>query len=79
MVAGFHPEGTLPVTKTPIFDNATGVIEVETAGASIGYQVNEGPWMPYLGGVDVEPGDLLRVKAIRYGWQESEVGEFLVP
>ena len=79
MVAGFHPEGTLPVTKTPIFDNATGVIEDETAGASIGYQVNEGPWMPYLGGVDVEPGDLLRVKAIRYGWQESEVGEFLVP
>ena len=78
MVAGFNPAGVVPVTGTPVFDMNLRRLEVETPGASIGYRLNDGRWSLYSGSVDVESGDRLTVKAIRYGWQESEAREYLV-
>ena len=50
------------------------VVYVPTQGASIGYTTDEGPspvWRLYTGPIPVEAGTALRVKAIRYGYQES--------
>jgi hypothetical protein len=50
------------------------VVYVPTQGASIGYTTDEGPapvWRLYTGPIAVTAGTMLRVKAIRYGYQES--------
>jgi N-sulfoglucosamine sulfohydrolase len=50
------------------------VIYVPTQGASIGYTTDDGPaavWRLYTGPIAVTGGMTLRVKAIRYGYQES--------
>ena len=78
MVARMHPAGDSAVTATPVLDLADGLITVDTPGASIGYSVNGGPWHNYTGRVTLLPGDRVAVKAVRYGWRESEVGDYLV-
>ena len=78
MVARMHPAGDSEVTATPVLDLADGLITVDTPGASIGYSVNGGPWHNYTGRVTLLPGDRVAVKAVRYGWRESEVGDYLV-
>ena len=50
-------------------------IYVPTQGASIGYTTEDGPnarWRLYTGPVRVTAPMLLRAKAIRYGYKESE-------
>ena len=79
MVAEINPGGIVPTTASPVFNPTEGVLEVETPGASIGYRLNEGPWLLYSGPVRVESGDRLTAKAVRYGWQESEVKEYSIP
>ena len=79
MVSEFNPGGIVPLTSSPTFDVTGGVLEVETHAASIGYRVNDGPWLLYFKPLGVEPGDRVTTKAIRYGWQESEAAEYLVP
>ena len=79
MVAEINPGGIVPTTAPPVFNPTEGVLEVETPGASIGYRLNDGPWLLYSEPVRVESGDRLTAKAVRYGWQESEVKEYLIP
>ena len=50
------------------------VVYVPTQGASIGYTTDDGPaavWRLYTGPISVTGGTTLRVKAVRYGYQES--------
>ena len=79
MVSEFNPGGIVPVTMPPGFDVTQGVLEVETPGASIGYSIGGGPWLLYSKPLRLKSGDTLKAKAIRYGWQESEAIEYLIP
>lgn len=50
----------------------------DTPGASIGYRLDEEPWKLYAGPIIVLPGRHMEVKAIRYGFEESETAKALV-
>ena len=70
------PGGVQPVTAPPTV-NANGselTIRCATPGASIAYQqVGERRWHIYTQPLPLVASDSLRVKAVRYGYQESEV------
>lgn len=71
-------KGETHITKTPVIEvnSVTGKIHIasRTEGASIGYRFDNGPWQIYVGALTV-PADVksLEAKAVRYGWNESEV------
>jgi len=75
MVAGFWPDGKQPVTPQPRvrWQAPQLIIESETPGASLGYRYNSGKWQIYSGTIKPDPRDKIEVKAIRYGWQESDI------
>jgi N-sulfoglucosamine sulfohydrolase len=75
MLAGFRPNGETPVTAAPKIEFRAGQLHLNsaTAGASIGYRVNEGNWQLYAGPVAVAAGVEVEAKAVRYGWDESDV------
>lgn len=81
MLAGFQPGGETPVTPAPgvSIDNSKLHISTVTEGASLGYSVNEGPWLLYSEAVTVPAGSEVSVKAVRYGWDESDVVEITAP
>jgi hypothetical protein len=74
------PRGEQPVVEPPSFQADTGSegpatvrLETSTRGASIGYRTSaRQPWQLYTGPVDVAPGDTLRAKAVRMGYQDSK-------
>ena len=74
------PRGEQPVVEPPSFQAdagsegpATVRLETSTRGASIGYRTSaRQPWQVYTGPVDVAPGDTLRAKAVRMGYQDSK-------
>jgi len=75
MALQFWPDGKQPVTLTPVihFEGNVVTVECPTEGASIGYTLDSGvSWKLYTGPVALSPGDSISVKAVRYGWQESE-------
>lgn len=79
MVEQFQRKGETRVTPKPTIELHNGLIEIKAIeGASIGYQINGGAWQLYhqpIEAVDVESFD---AKAVRYGWDESEVVVFEV-
>jgi arylsulfatase A-like enzyme len=77
MIEVFYPEGVRPQTRAPraSFAGNQLVAEPETPGSSIGYRIDEGRWLLYSGPVATSAGDSVEVKAVRYGWAESEVVE----
>jgi len=75
MVASFTPTGEQEITPIPSIDLSNDLLTIKskTPGASIGYQIDDGPWQLYSIPFEVENGSEIKAKAIRYGWEESEV------
>jgi arylsulfatase A-like enzyme len=81
MLAGFRPDGETPVTAVPRLAFRAGKLHLScaTEGASIGYNVDGGAWQLYSGPVAVAAGAEVEAKAVRYGWDESEVAVKTAP
>ncbi len=78
MVMRFEPEGRRIKTPPPelTVQNNRIVIRSPAEGVSIGYKINDGPWLLYTGPLSVPEHGQVTAKAVRYGWDESEeVGE----
>lgn len=80
MAEQFWPGGVQPVTATPALQPGPDGVQAfcATEGASLGYAIGGGKWQLYTGPVPVEPGAEIEVKAVRYGWAESEVATLRV-
>jgi N-sulfoglucosamine sulfohydrolase len=79
----FWPGGVQPRTPRPALSPAGGnfaaqvevAIAEPVAGASIAYTLEEGErphWQLYTGPIPIASTATLRVRAVRYGWAESE-------
>jgi len=87
LIERMWPGKKQPVTATPTFDftrTARGKVTVtmrcQTKGASIGYRVDQQPrWLIYSRPIVVAPGTTLEAKAIRIGYEESQVAQFKGP
>lgn len=81
MLASFQPDGSVPVTEPPAISVSAGklFLNCATQGASMGYQMMDGRWRLYHGPVEVDPGETIVAKAVRYGWEESEAVSLIVP
>ncbi len=75
MVERFNPGGEQPQTPAPIISVREGRVWMENreAHASIGYRIDGGDWQVYTRPVVLKPGQGIEAKAVRYGWEESEV------
>ena len=81
MVASFWPGGEKPVTEAPVLEVVSGRVAIRAAnqGASIGYRLGEGPWKLYTGPFAVPPDGRVTARAVRYGWEESQIRSLAVP
>jgi arylsulfatase A-like enzyme len=75
----FWPGGVEPVTPPPsarVQEAGAGRVRVALActepGASLGYRVDGGRWRLYREPLELSDGETLCVKAVRYGWRESD-------
>ena len=77
---GMWPSRKKPRTEAPQFSYKGNQILMisPTVGASIVYRVGEGHWQVYREPVQVEEGDILRARAVRYGYAESEEVEHIL-
>ena len=75
MVASFQPGGKVPTTEPPEISFRAGKLTLSsnTSGASMGYRINGGQWQLYSRPVDIAGAVEIQAKAVRYGWDESEV------
>ena len=75
MVVRFEPGGERQVTPAPTLSISDGrlVITPRAVGHSVEYRQNGGHWQLYSGPVRVATTDTLQGRAVRYGWEESEV------
>jgi arylsulfatase A-like enzyme len=80
MAERFWPGGERPSTVPPVVAREGRRIELkcETPGASIGYRIDDGPWLVYSQPFTVAAGTKLEAKAVRYGWAESAVATVTV-
>lgn len=75
MVERFAPGGERKVTAEPsisLVDEGLQ-INVPDEGASIAYRIDEGPWRMYSGPVPLPKDQSFEAKAVRYGWEESDI------
>lgn len=74
MAARFWPGGIEPVTVSPNLTLIDDLLTVSssTAGASLGYRLNDSDWRIYVDPIQLRPGDKVQAKAVRYGWAESD-------
>jgi len=81
MLESFNPGGKVPMTETPSLSFVDGrlLLSSATAGASLGYRVDDGDWQVFQSAIKVPSGVSISAKAIRYGWQESEVATLIAP
>jgi len=81
MVEAFWPEGVQPVTPPPEVRIEEGciVLAAPTPGASLGYRVASDRWRPYTGPFAAPRGARVEVKAVRYGWADSETLQVRAP
>lgn len=81
LVEGMLCNGKACATPPPDFQRRNGRIEIhsEVASASIGYRLDDGPWRLYTQPIPNSGGRRLEARAVRYGWDESEVVAFSVP
>ncbi len=76
MVRQFWPDLKQPKTAAPemlIQEDGRLHIRCATEGASIGFRLGDGRWRIYTGPLDIPRDTQVMAKAVRYGWQESEV------
>lgn len=73
MVKRFYPNGKRQITPDPVINmvNNKIVISCPEKAASIGYKINNGPWLLYTKPFSIKPHDKVAAKAVRYGWKES--------
>ncbi len=73
MVTQFQPSGKTPVTPAPELSVVDGqLVMTGIEGASVGYKVNDGAWQLYTSPIPYSLDGKITVKAVRYGWEESE-------
>jgi len=74
MIARFRPNGEQQATGRPTASFAGNLMTLATAtpGASLGYRIDDGRWQLYTLPVEVPPGAEVTVKAVRYGFSESD-------
>ena len=75
MVARFEPDGERQVTPVPTLSVTGGtlVITPHTLGHSVEYRLDGSRWQLYSAPVRVETTTEIEVRAVRYGWEESEI------
>ena len=75
MVTRFQSDGEQRVTAAPRLQLKAGSVELRavTPGSSLGYRVDNGPWQLYVNPIEFAVGSIVEAKAVRYGWQESEI------
>ena len=75
MVARFAPDGQRQVTPAPTVVLASGrlVLTPVAAGSSLEYRIDGGDWQLYTAPVSVDRGSEIEARAVRYGWEESEI------
>lgn len=75
MVATFEPDGERQVTPAPALSVRDGLLVITPAGNghSIEYRVDDGNWQLYTGPVSVDDNQDIEARAVRYGWEESEI------
>lgn len=75
MVARFEPDGERQVTPVPVLTVVDGmlIIEAGVPGSSLGYRAGEGHWKVYSEPVPLPGPGEIEARAVRYGWEESEV------
>lgn len=73
MLSEFRPDGEEPVTPVPGVSFPGGKLHLKNAneGASLDYQINDGPWLLYTMPVAVPSGATVSARAVRYGWEAS--------
>jgi N-sulfoglucosamine sulfohydrolase len=73
MLAGFRPKGVKSVTPLPDLTFAGGKFHLANSnkGASLGYQIDAGPWLLYTRPIAIPSGTTVQGKAVRYGWEDS--------
>lgn len=75
MANDFWPNGKQPITPRPsLFVDESRLVTIKSTelGASIGYQINKGPWKLYTQPLKIKIGEKLTAKSVRYGWEESK-------
>ncbi|MFT5209895.1 MAG: N-sulfoglucosamine sulfohydrolase [Flavobacterium sp.] len=74
MAARFWPDGIEPATDSPSFKLIDDMLVLShaTKGASLGYRLNDSDWHLYIAPIELNSGDFIQAKAVRYGWAESE-------
>ena len=77
MVDGFQPNGIIEKTPAPSIQQKEDLLTLssEIEGASLGYQIDDGSWKIYIEPFSVDNFEVIKAKAIRYGWEESDVVE----
>ncbi|MEH6569548.1 MAG: sulfatase [Halioglobus sp.] len=75
MAERFEPGGERFVTSAPNIRLLEGKLHVQAPdmGSSIGYRINGGAWQLYSNAITIAPEDKVDAKAVRYGWEESEL------
>jgi N-sulfoglucosamine sulfohydrolase len=75
MAEQFAPGGIQKQTPVPDASIVDGVLSVKSKneGSSIAYSVDGSPWQLYSGSVHIGENSDIEVKAVRYGWKESDV------
>jgi hypothetical protein len=78
MAERFWPDGVEPITAIPNLqvENSMLTVTCSSEGASIGYRLNGSRWQLYTDPLPLLIGDKIEVKAVRYGWAESEIAKF---
>jgi N-sulfoglucosamine sulfohydrolase len=75
MIEQFAPGAVQITTPAPDASIADGVLTVSdvATGASVGYRVDGRAWKLYSEKVKLTSADKVEVKAVRYGWKESDI------
>ncbi len=78
MVEGFLDNGKQKITPLPEITVSGNELSIscEEKGASIGYQINDGPWQLYINPLYLIGNEKITAKAVRYGWKESKEVNF---
>lgn len=81
LIARFQPSGTIPLTETPELEFYDGRMRIssDTNGASIAYRTEGTRWQLYNQPIVIRSGTVVQAKAIRYGWEESDIVEGIAP
>lgn len=75
MVARFEPGDKRQVTPAPTLSVTSGILTITPAAAehSLEYCVDNDRWQLYTGPVKLSTTGSIDARAVRYGWEESEI------